>query len=376
MISSSRGRILQGILALAGFGLFIWLVREIDVAAVDRFSPVSLLTLGLAIASLAVVNYTFDTLSWWLTCGPRRPTFGALTSLRLRCEAVTNILPGGAMVGEPMKIALLVESAGMTRAEAATSFLLSKFAIIGGHIGYVVLGVALSYSLVNHASDRVFGTADVATLALIVALGLFLVLIGTLAAMVWVRPMARWLLPSRRQGRWHGRWNTLVAELQRVEELIGVAARNGTGRLALALACGFIAWSLNAVEAYVILRWIGVDLSFGDVYAIDAVSSVVRMILFVVPIGIGGQDWAITGLMTAFGVASPVPTSAALVLFKRAREFAVIGIGLVLLTSAARRRAASPVIDGALECADPTPAACAAGLSDRLEGAAETESAA
>ena len=335
---TSRGRLLQGLLALAGFVVFFSLVREVDFAAIGAASAGSLLMLGLAIAGLAVVNYTFDTLSWWLICGPKRPSFLSLTSIRLRCEAVTNIVPGGAMIGEPMKVALLVESAGMSRAEAATSFLLSKFAIIAGHIGYVVLGVVLSYSLVSQVSTRALGDADVAQLALAVALGLFLAMVGLLAAMVWVRPMARWLLPSRRERRWSGRWNTLVAELHRVEELIGAAARNGAGRLALALACGFIAWSFNAVEAYVILRWIGTEMAFGDVYAVDAVSSIVRMILFVLPIGIGGQDQAIMGLMTAYGVPSAASTSAALVLFKRAREFAVIAIGLVLLVLAARRR--------------------------------------
>lgn len=371
MSSSSRGRILQGVLALVGFGLFVWLVREIDFAAIDAFAPASLLMLALAIAGLAVANYTFDTLSWWLTCGPKRPSFLALTSLRLRCEAVTNILPGGAMIGEPMKIALLVESAGMTRAEAATSFLLSKFAIICGHIGYVVLGIALSYTLVNRASDRVFGTADVATLALAIALGLFVVLFGMLAAMVWVRPMARWLLPSRRVGRWSGRWNTLVAELHRVEELVGAAALNGAGRLALALACGFIAWSFNAIEAYVILRWVGIDLAFSDVYAIDAVSSIVRMILFVVPIGIGGQDWAITGLMTAHGVASPMSTSAVLVLFKRGREFGVVAIGLAMLALASRRRRESDV--AAVSTIESEPV-IGSELAEAIDGGSETES--
>src|SRR5688500_12387668 len=189
MIRSSRGRILQGVLALVGFGLFIGLVREVDFAAIDVFTSGSIVLLALSILGLALVNYTFDTLSWWLICGEKRPSFLALTSMRLRCEAVTNILPGGALIGEPMKIAMLIESAGMSRAEAATSFLLSKFAIIVGHIGYVILGVALSYSLVNHASEHVFGTAGVATIALVISLTLFLVLVGVLAAMVWVQPM-------------------------------------------------------------------------------------------------------------------------------------------------------------------------------------------
>ncbi|MBC8145130.1 MAG: flippase-like domain-containing protein, partial [bacterium] len=206
-------------------------------------------------------------------------------------------------------------------------------------------------------------------IALVVALTLFLSLVGILAAMVWVRPMARWLLPSRSGGRWSGRWNTLVAELHRIEQLVGAAARNGVGRLALALACGFIAWSFNALEAYVILSWIGVDLAFADVYAIDAVSSIVRMILFVVPIGIGGQDWAITGLMTAYGVGSPVQTSAVLVMFKRAREFAVIAIGLCLLAAGARGarivREAALLQDG--------PLGDEANQNDGIDAASETE---
>lgn len=336
MTRSTRGRILQGVLALIGFGLFIGLVREIDFDVIDPIGSSSLALLVVSILGLALVNYAFDTLSWWLICGDKRPSFLALTSIRLRCEALTNILPGGALIGEPMKISMLIESTGMSRAEAATSFLLSKFAIIVGHIGYVILGVALSYSLVNHASVNVFGTEGVATIALVVALTLFLSLMCVLAAMVWVRPMARWLLPTQRDGRWFGRWNTLVAELQRIEELVGTATRNGVGRLALALVCGFIAWSFNALEAYVILQWIGVDLVFVNVYAIDAVSSIVRMILFVVPIGIGGQDWAITGLMTVYGVNDPLQSSAMLVVFKRAREFAVIGIGLGMLMLGSR----------------------------------------
>jgi uncharacterized protein (TIRG00374 family) len=354
MSRSTKSRIAQGVLALAGFGGFAWLLFRTDLGAIDRFSASSVAWLALLIAALAVVNYTFDTLSWWLICGRGRPSFLTLTSIRLRCEALTNILPGGAMIGEPMKIALLMQSSSMTRAEAATSFLLSKFAIIVGHIGYVVLGVALSYALVNQASTRVFNTPHVATIALVVALGLFLLLIGILAAMVWVRPMARWLLPSRRGGRWSGRWNTLVAELHRIEELIGAAARNGVGRLALALACGFVAWSFNAVEAYVVLRWIGADLPFSDVYAIDAVSSIVRMILFVLPIGIGGQDLVILGLMTAHGVAAPETVSAIVAIFKRGREFGVVAVGLALLALATRRDRAfiCAAEESAVECDD------------------------
>jgi glycosyltransferase 2 family protein len=94
---------------------------------------------------------------------------------------------------------------------------------------------------------------------------------------------------------------------------------------------------LNAVEAYLIVRWLGIDGKFMQLYAIDSVSCVIRMVLFVLPIGIGGQDWTITGLMMAHGFSDPVGASATLVTLKRGREFLVIAIGLVLLLVMPRR---------------------------------------
>ena len=99
----------------------------------------------------------------------------------------------------------------------------------------------------------------------------------------------------------------------------------------LSLLCAFLAWALNAVEAYLIIRWLGIDGTFMQLYAIDSVSCVIRMVLFVLPIGIGGQDWTITGLMMAHGFSDPVGASATLVTLKRGREFLVIAIGLLLL---------------------------------------------
>jgi hypothetical protein len=80
-----------------------------------------------------------------------------------------------------------------------------------------------------------------------------------------------------------------------------------------------------------IVRWLDIGGTFGQIYAIDSVSCIVRMVLFVLPIGIGGQDLTITGLMMVHGFSDPVSASATLVTLKRGREFFVIGIGLVLL---------------------------------------------
>lgn len=333
-------RILQGMLALVGFGTFALLVRNLDIEKLATSPGRSFPLLVAMVLGLATINYLCDTLAWWLVFDAPRPSFLRLVSIRLRCEALTNVLPGGAIIGEPMKIAMLRSSCGMGRVEATTSYLLSRFTMIVAQVFYVISGVAISYDAINRASVKAFGITYFTTAVLWAAFGILILLTSLLAALIWFKPLVRWLYPSQGDGPWHRRWNVIVAELHSIEDLIARSARKNGMALLGAFLLGFVAWALNGVELYIILRWLGLASGLGDGYALDAVSSIVRMVLFVLPIGIGAQDWTITGLMVAFGFADPVATSARIVALKRGREFAVIAIGLVMLL--VMRRAPAP----------------------------------
>ncbi|MBK8911641.1 MAG: flippase-like domain-containing protein [Chlorobi bacterium] len=339
----SLGRILQGVLAVAGIGMFAYLARNVSFAHVAD-AGTSLLVLALVLLILTAINYSLDTLSWWLVCGEKRPSFLSLTAIRLRCESLTNILPGGAVIGEPMKVMQLLRATTMTTAEATTSFLLAKFCIIIGQVLYVVIGVLFSYAVLSGRGEATFGTEHFGLLVLGAVGVILLLLLALLGAMVWFQPMLRYLVPTEREGRWGDLWNRLVAEAHSIEQLVAVAGRKQGGKLAAGVFCGFLSWSLNGVEAYLILHFLGVDSTFTQAFAIDAVSCVIRMVMFILPIGIGGQDWAITGLMTVHGIANPVGASAQLAVVKRAREFVVVGVGLAMLAFSrnARQTSATP----------------------------------
>lgn len=330
------GRIVQGALAVAGIGMFAYLARNVSFANVAD-AGTALLLLSAVLLVLTAVNYSLDTLSWWLVCGAKRPSFWTLTAIRLRCESLTNILPGGAVIGEPMKVMQLLRTTTMTTAEATTSFLLAKFCIIIGQVLYVILGVLFSYAVLSGGGESIFGTEHFGLLVLGVVVVIFLLLLSLLGAMIWFQPMLRFLAPTEREGRWGHLWNRLVAEAHSIEQLVATAGRQQGGKLVAGVLCGFLSWSLNGVEAYLILHVLGVDATFTQAFAIDAVSCVIRMVIFILPIGIGGQDWAITGLMTVHGIANPVGASAQLAVMKRAREFVVIGLGLVMLAFAPQR---------------------------------------
>lgn len=323
-------KLLQGIFALVGVGMFFLLVSKADFGHLTDSQQQTLPGFALAILAVATATFLFDTLAWWLLFDGHRPSFWRLATIRLRAEAFTNALPGGALIGEPMKIVFLRQSSEMTRAEATTPYLLSRFAMIVGQVFYIVAGVALSYDAMNRGHMRLGGTRF-STVVLAAAIGVLLLLTTLLAALVWFKPLVRWLNPSQGEGQWHRRWNVIVAELHSIEEMIARSARNNGLRLFLALLLSFAAWSLNGVELYLILRWLDPGASLSQGYALDAVSSVIRMVLFVIPSGIGAQDWTVTGLMAAFGFADPVSTSGKIVVMKRSREFIAILLGLVLL---------------------------------------------
>ncbi len=332
------GRLLQVVLALGGITFFSLLARDVNFNTLPAASLDSLPAIILTILGLLLVNYTFDTASWWIVCGEKRPSLFRLALIRLRCEAVTNIIPGGAVIGEPMKVGFLMKSSVMTRPEATTSFLLSKFVLIVGQIVYIFVGLALSYSVIDNMSENVFGVGDFAMVVLGGALAVLLIILGFAAAMVLWQPMNRRFSFSEREG-WIARWwNIGLKELREIETLVAREFRRHRYRLLLAVLFSFIAWSLNGVELYFIVRWLGIDADFFQIYSIDAVSVVVRMLVFVIPIGLGGQDWTIRSLAAAHGLPQPEVTAARMVVMKRGREFFVIGLGLLLLLVMPRER--------------------------------------
>ncbi|MCE2503665.1 MAG: flippase-like domain-containing protein [Chlorobi bacterium] len=330
-------RVLQIILAISGLTFFTLLARKVDFGDIPSASLDSLPLCILIILGLLLVNYTFDTASWWIVCGEKRPSLWTLALIRLRCEAVTNVIPGGAVIGEPMKVGFLMNASGMTRAEATASFLLSKFVLILGQIVYIFVGLALSYTVINNVSESIFGVGDFAMVVLGGALAVLLIILTFAASMVLWQPMNRKFSYSERDGWIAHWWNIGLKELREIEALVAQEFRRHRYRLFLAILFSFIVWSLNGVELYFIVRWLGIDASFTQIYSIDAVSVVVRMVVFVIPIGLGGQDWTITGLVAAHGLPQPETTAARMVVMKRAREFFVIGLGLLLLLVMPRR---------------------------------------
>jgi uncharacterized membrane protein YbhN (UPF0104 family) len=90
-------------------------------------------------------------------------------------------------------------------------------------------------------------------------------------------------------------------------------------------------WFAEAGETWVLLRLLGVDLSFAAVLAFEPVVSFARSAAFFIPAGLGIQDAGYMAFLRQAGIPDAVNRAAAFVLLKRFKEVGWIVVGWILL---------------------------------------------
>ena len=138
-----------------------------------------------------------------------------------------------------------------------------------------------------------------------------------------MRGGARWLwsigwLPDRR-----------LEPLSRINDELAHFYRREPRRLALSIGFHFLAWLMGALEPWLILRWIGLPVSFAEATAIEAFSTGIRFAAFLVPGYLGALEAGHMAIFVALGLGAPAGLSFTLI--RRVREAAWTGLGFLLL---------------------------------------------
>jgi uncharacterized protein (TIRG00374 family) len=308
------------------------LVRPADVARAASLVAHTGWPLGLVLLPTAVAMF-LDARGWQLilrTLGARvrLPT---MVELRLSVEAVVHALPGGALAGEALKLALLGRRAGVPLTVGGASTALTKACLIGAESIYLALGAAA-------AGIALFlGAAPPSRLPIILAVvgsiitGLVsIALFLLLKEASWATAIGRWLarLPSARIRRWAEARSASFQELDQAAHTF-FAAPLGTRLLCvLPFLCE---WMTEAVETWLILRVLHVSLGFSSVMLLDGVGSLLRAMAFFVPAGLGAQDAAQIFMLRGLGVGEAATVGAALILIKRTKEVFWVVTGVLFL---------------------------------------------
>jgi len=266
-----------------------------------------------------------------------------MLELRVSVEALVLLLPGGSVAGEAAKMALLTRRAGVPLPRAVASLALTKGYLVATDGAYLALAAtwAALEAVAAGGSPLALPAAGAAGCA--VAMGLLgWFLLASLRHAAIASRIAAWLqkIPIQRLRR-------AIAERERGFAAIDSEARGffaaPAARRLGPMAAFFCEWLMEGIETLIIVRCLGLPIPTGAVLTLDALGSLLRVIVFFLPAGLGVQDAAIILLLRQMGLPNPVAAGTALVLVKRAKELFWIVAGTVfLLIRGDLRRATTP----------------------------------
>jgi glycosyltransferase 2 family protein len=198
-------------------------------------------------------------------------------------------------------------------------------------LGYTVVGVAL-LARVHPQATLIYPVAIGIALGIVVILG-FILLQRRGAALV--EKMSQQLAT-----RWFP--NSALSAKPLIEAIDRVYAHRGS--LAIGFFLHLAGWVANAIEAWLALKLMGIDLGITAVITIESLLYAIRSAAFAVPNAVGVQEGAYVMLGALFGLSPDM--ALALSLLKRGRDI-TIGVPVLLCWQALeggalmRRRAAT-----------------------------------
>ena len=298
---------------MLGAALLAVLVAQNDPATIVGSSMDLSWRLAIVLCFPVSLVAVFDTLGWRFAF-LREVRFRVLFAARLAGEAF-NLTTPAALGGEAVKAWLLRGHVPLDASLA--SVIVAKTTITIAQGIFLLLGVVVAWSTILQGSLLFYGMLWLLALETI-GLSLF-VLVQTRGMLGW----AGRLLDRLGVGAVRGR-----STLGRVDDALGQFYRTAPGRLALSIAFHFGAWFLGSLETWLILRFLGVEVSFATATVIEAFGTAIKVATFLIPASLGALEGGFLATFVALGLSAPAAISFSLV--RRVREVVWIAIGLVV----------------------------------------------
>ncbi len=304
-------------------------IRETG-AIISRVGPAALLVLIPFFLAMVV-----DTLGWrqQFQYLERPLPFGGLLTVRLASEGVLLAVSGGPVLSEGVVPYLLHKRFRVPYSESVATIGVRKALLITSQAVYIALGGILGFSFLRATSEEVVGVPGLQWLMVAVSIVLFgvsmtIVVVftqGSAAAAV-----SR-LLDRLRFRRSEGLITRLQSGLSATDRHLRRAFGQRRSDVLRLVFYYFWAWLFEAYETYLILRLLGVDVGFVEVWAFEPALSLLRHLVFFVPVGLGFQDVGYVAFFKAMDIADPLAIGSAFLVLKRSKELLWAAYGLALL---------------------------------------------
>jgi len=334
-------RPLQLALFLLGATIFGYLVAQIGVAQLvsdaERtgfmFVPIVL---------LYALVYACSARAWQLTMGDsERPSFWRTYAVMISAGALNFLTPVVNAGGEPFRVAALAPWLGKRRATGSVILhrMLHSFTYVLVWFTAIVLAFALLPRETPYVVRVILG---VTVLLLLGVIALFMSahrsgalerVLNWMGRIPLVRRLAVRLEPKR----------ALLIELDRQ---ITEFYHRRPGRFVKAILLEYLSRCIFMLELALIVASLGFRIGYLRAFSIGGLEALAGNVLFVVPFEIGAREGAYYALFNLFGLDPQLGLYTSIV--GRVRDFAWIGIGLVLIAAAgARTRRGAPAASAA-----------------------------
>ena len=313
---------------LCGAALLVWLVVSSDVASLladlSRIGPRLFVILGLE----AVVN-VFSTLGWWFTLprAERTVSFWRLFWIRSAGTALNQATPTASLGGEAAKIVLLRPR--ISSDVVAASLLAARMSFSSAKALFIAVGLAAVWSRLTLPREG--------SLALLAGFALLLVGISLFAALQ-LRGFRAGTMGALRRVRLPTRWIAVTGDwLHGVDAHLWDLYRTRRGDLARSLGAHLCGLGCGVLQIVLLMAWLDLSFDPGAAFGIEAFSTLIGFVMFVVPASIGVQEGGRVVIFAALGL----PRSAALAVGITFRVISLIeiAVGLCAWVALQHRRA-------------------------------------
>jgi|GEM_PF-6208107 hypothetical protein len=323
-------RIVNVALATAGLWFFVYLVGQSGVSLEMFFDFGWQGFVLLLMASVLII--LFDTIAWYFAVAHiRKPSFWRLFALRIAGDALTNGLPGGVVLGETYKAVMMRKWFGVSLADNAAILLTIRFGLGLSQALYVMMGLTFSYPLLRDNAEAIVGFSGTHYIGLAVTIGMALLMLLPVTLMFRgssFAVFAGWImkLPSKRLRRW---LESRKDRIDAIDEACKAVLHNNRKHLLLVFGFLWIGWVASGLESYVLLSYMMLGPTIVMSLVMESVGSLFRLVFFMVPSGIGGQDASFLALFRLYQLRSE--RGGMFVVFKRFKELIWIGVGFLLV---------------------------------------------
>jgi glycosyltransferase 2 family protein len=294
--------------------LAILIMRNDPQALLDTLRRLSWKIVIVLLFPFPLVNL-LDTLGWRFAFRRDRVPLRTLYFARLAGEAVNVTTPTASLGGEAVKAWLVRRHVSLET--ATSSVIVAKTTITIAQGLLLVVGIVCAWWALPHDSAVLRGMQ-------------WLLLVEVVAVGIFVAAQVGGLFAG--SGRLLKRFGMLAPEsggLTRLDDSLSAFYRGEPRRLGLSVGFHFVGWLTNALETWVILALLGIDVSFVGALVIEAFSTAIRFATFMVPGSLGALEGGHVAIFVALGFTGTVGLSYSLV--RRIREAAWVGVGFVAL---------------------------------------------